>query len=142
MAVLAAIDLQGFLDKIEDSTTTLLGSSSTYANLITALRAFTAAQYTLTASGEIKSTSANGHEVTFADSSVEGSRANDYRQGAAKIRDIYRDSRLALISSAEITSNEAASTADPKIFAEMRFRIGKGVKEVNVGTYASLIQLS
>ena len=114
--MISVLQQRGFLYRVFDLTTTLTAAATTYATLIAALQALTAANFSVTASGTIVSTSANGHSVTFSQATASGSNPQDYSQFAAAARDLYTSARSALISAG------IAAPTDLQVWTEMMDR--------------------
>ncbi len=106
--------------RVFDLTTSLTPAATQYATLIAALQALTLVTTSLspaTTSGIVTGVSANGHSVTYAETGQYSTTADDFSGNSAFMRDVYTESRLALISAG------IAAPTDPQIFDEMMFRI-------------------
>ena len=101
--------------RVYDLTTSLTGTATTYATLLIAIQAITAANFSVSTTGQITMTSANGRTVEFGSSG--GATPVDFAESAGDLRDLYVDSKAALI-----TSGIAAPT-DAQIFTEMMDRL-------------------
>lgn len=117
--------------RIFDTTTSLTASASTYATLLAALQAMASGVVSVTtASGGIISTSANGHSVTF-DRVTSGNSQMDYAANAGELRDLYQNSKAALISAGD------ASPTDTEIFDEMMDRL-QSIREYGPSQFIDL----
>ena len=130
LAVLSTQQARGFMWRIYDLTTSLTAAASTYTTLLAALQAMGGGTFSITSSGQIQSVSANGHTVTFGQT-TSGASTTDYAENAAYLRDLYVWSKAALVSAGD------ASPTDAEIFDEMMHRLEPCV-EYAVGSYQNL----
>jgi len=105
------------LDAIEDNTTSLDATATTYATLLAALKAMTAAAASVTQVGNIKNTGADGAFVEFFGASEYDPGPQGQRAVAGRIRQTYRDCIAILDSAGNPTPT------DREIFDEMRDRL-------------------
>lgn len=128
--MLSTTQRRGFLWRIYDLTTTLTATATTYATLLAAVQAVGAANFTITSTGTITAVAGNGKSVTLG-AAASGATPVDYAEAAAALRDLYQDSRAAIISSG------IASPTDAQIFTEMKFRL-QPVTELAPSNFAAL----
>jgi hypothetical protein len=106
---------RGLMYRVYDLTTSLTATATTYATLIVALQAIGASNFSVSTTGQVVATSANGRSVQFGN--LGGASPTDFAESAGDLRDLYVQSRADLVTSG------IASPTDAQIFTEMMDRL-------------------